>query len=111
MRHGIYAKSSKDWPELKLKMLEEVKTLKESAEPKEKTAEQIANEEAATVRQKVLPKAVKEVEDDAFGFVDYGDEFEDDDQGPEENAGDFESAIGKKVQGVNELQKAEIAQY
>ena len=50
----------------------------------------------------MLPKAVKEVEEDAFGFVDYGNEFEDDDQEPE-NAGDFESAIGKKVQVVNEL--------
>ena len=38
-RHGIYAQSSKDWPELKLKMLEEAKTIKENAESKEKTAE------------------------------------------------------------------------
>lgn len=92
-------------------MLEEAKTLKESAEPKEKTAEQLADEEAAAIRQKLLPKAVKEVEDNAFGFVDYGDEFEEEDEQQPENAGDFGSAIGKKVHVVNELQKAEIAQY
>ena len=38
-RHGIYAQSSKDWPELKLKLLEEVKELKGRTSSKEKTAE------------------------------------------------------------------------
>lgn len=64
----------------------------------------------------MLPKAVKEVEQDAFGFVDYGDEFEDDDGGNAEDAeeepkADIADTIGKKVLAVNQLQKAEIAQF
>lgn len=39
VRHGIYAKSSKDWPKLKLKMLEEAENFRESAQSKEKTEE------------------------------------------------------------------------
>ena len=64
----------------------------------------------------MLPKAVKEVEQDAFGFVDYGDEFEDDngdnaEDVDEEPKADMADTIGKKVLAVNKLQKAEIAQF
>lgn len=70
--------SSKDWPKMKEKMIEESKKAEEEyikkkeEENKHKSAEELAqekaDEEAEKIKRQILPTRVQEQDEDAFGF-------------------------------------------